>query len=142
MDTDVRRRLAGPAATLGVVGALITAVVVRDPHDSGAWGTCPVLLLTGYQCPGCGTLRGLHDIATGAWAEAWSHNALLFPVLAAAAWAWTAWTLRLIRTSRVRDEVSEPTPRHTPRQRVAVATHTYAFATAWVLLAWGVGRNL
>ena len=48
------------------------------------------LALLGVQCPGCGSLRGVHDLATGQVAEAVGHNALLVPVLAVLVWWWAA----------------------------------------------------
>lgn len=64
---------------LGLVVALATAVAVRDPHESGSWGLCPTYALLGVYCPGCGSLRGLHDLTQGSIAESIGHNALLIP---------------------------------------------------------------
>lgn len=84
------RRLRGLAA-LALAGAAGTAVlVVRDPHEGGSFAVCPSLALLGVQCPGCGSLRGVHDLATGQIAEAVGHNALLVPVLAVLVWWWAA----------------------------------------------------
>ncbi len=78
-------RYALPSAAL----AGLAALVVRDPHGSGSYGTCPSLLL-GVYCPGCGALRGTHDLATGHVVEAVGHNLLLLPALAWLAWWWLA----------------------------------------------------
>lgn len=69
--------------------AITAAVVVRDPHHQGSWGVCPTFALLGIYCPGCGTLRALHDVGTGQWAEAIGHNALVIP--AVAFMAYSAW---------------------------------------------------
>lgn len=79
-------RYAAPAVAL----AGVTTLVLRDPHGAGSWGTCPSLLLFGVYCPGCGSLRGLHDLATGQLFEAASHNLLLVPALAWTLWWWVA----------------------------------------------------
>jgi len=63
----------------GVVLAAAIAVTIRDPHASGSWGICPTYAIFGVYCPGCGSLRGLHDLAQGDWAEAVGHNALILP---------------------------------------------------------------
>ena len=43
----------------------VAALAVRDPADSGLFPPCPFLALTGLQCPGCGALRGLHQLLNG-----------------------------------------------------------------------------
>src|SRR5690606_39698923 len=60
VDTRPRaRRMALPAAVF--VGTLAAAVVIilRDPNASCIYPTCPFLYLTGWYCPGCGSLRAL-----------------------------------------------------------------------------------
>lgn len=64
-------------AVLGIIGA----VVARDPHHQGSWGICPTYALFGIYCPGCGSLRALHDVGTGQWSEAIGHNALVIPAI-------------------------------------------------------------
>lgn len=68
----------------------LAALVVRDPHGGGSYGICPSLLLLGVYCPGCGALRGTHDLVTGDVVEAVGHNLLLVPALAWLAWWWLA----------------------------------------------------
>lgn len=82
------------AALLG--SATITAgmaLVLRDPHGAGSFGICPSVLL-GFYCPGCGSLRGTHDLLTGHFTGAVGHNLLLLPVLAWLGWWWVARTAR------------------------------------------------
>lgn len=74
----------------GVALAGLATLVLRDPHGAGSWGTCPSLLLFGVYCPGCGSLRGLHDLATGQLLESVSHNLLLLPALAWLTWWWAS----------------------------------------------------
>jgi len=70
----------GPGwAPLGVVAALLVAVTIRDPHQSGSWLVCPTRALLGVDCPGCGSLRGLHDLGQGDIGAAMGHNILLIP---------------------------------------------------------------
>lgn len=71
---------AGPGLVpLGIVLAITVAVAVRDPHQPGSWLVCPTRALFGVDCPGCGSMRGLHDLAHGHIAESIGHNALLIP---------------------------------------------------------------
>jgi hypothetical protein len=46
-------------------------------------------------CPGCGALRGTHDLLTGQWGEAIGHNLLLVPAVAWILWWFAASILRL-----------------------------------------------
>jgi Protein of unknown function (DUF2752) len=56
--------------------ALAVVLLWRDPHHDGAYGTCPFLAITGFNCPGCGSLRALYDLFHGEFLEAVGHNAL------------------------------------------------------------------
>ena len=73
-----------------VAGGLLAASVllhVRDPHQSGSWGFCPWLVLTGTYCPGCGGLRAVNDL-TGATSSAAASSNLLFVAVAARCSRW------------------------------------------------------
>jgi len=54
------------------------AVMLRfyDPATSGVFPPCPVHYLTGWYCPGCGSLRALHQFLQGNVRAAWSMNPL------------------------------------------------------------------
>lgn len=78
-----------------MVGLATTALAVRDPHTSGSWGTCPYLAATGFYCPGCGILRGVHDVTQGDLGAALSSNLVFFAAVAPAlVVAWVLWTRR------------------------------------------------
>ncbi len=75
-DTPLRR--VRPQLVLaGVVLVTSLALHVRDPHQSGSWGFCPWLVLTGTSCPGCGGLRAVNDLTRGDVVAAASSNLLL-----------------------------------------------------------------
>jgi Protein of unknown function (DUF2752) len=80
------------AATVAVgVAAPIVAVLVLDPNTPGHFPACPFRAATGLDCPGCGSLRALHDLAGGNVVGALDHNALLLaflPVLAVVLGRW------------------------------------------------------
>lgn len=67
--------------------AALAAVGVRDPHRPGSWAACPTWALFGVACPGCGSLRALHDLGQGRWLESIGHNLLVLPGIAFVAWA-------------------------------------------------------
>ena len=75
----------------------MVAVAVRDPHETGSWGLCPVLALTGLQCPGCGGLRALNDLAHLRVADALSSNAVSVLAMVVAALAWAVWLRARVR---------------------------------------------
>lgn len=62
--------VAGGTATVGLLA-------LRDPNTSGSYGFCPLLALTGLDCPLCGGLRGTYALLHGDVATALDHNALL-----------------------------------------------------------------
>ncbi|MFI2707066.1 DUF2752 domain-containing protein, partial [Nocardioides sp. CER28] len=59
-----RERLRLPLLTVGGLGAATLALYLRDPHQRGSWGVCP-LSLAGIYCPGCGGLRAVNDLTHG-----------------------------------------------------------------------------
>ena|SRR5688500_5979556 len=48
-----------------------------DPLDQSFFPACPFRMLTGFQCPGCGTLRGLHQLLHGHPLAAFKLNPLM-----------------------------------------------------------------
>jgi len=59
---------------LCLCGAIL--LFVLDP-ESNIFPKCLFYSLTGYSCPGCGTLRALHDLLHLDIAGAFRHNAFL-----------------------------------------------------------------
>lgn len=60
-----------PVAVAGIL------LFVFDPAGSALFPKCPFLMLTGLQCPGCGSQRAIHALLHLDIAEAFRHNALL-----------------------------------------------------------------
>jgi len=54
----------------------LVLLLVRNPADSGLFPPCPFRALTGYHCPGCGTLRALHQLLNGHLLAAIDYNPL------------------------------------------------------------------
>ena len=52
-----------------------------EPGRSGFFPVCPFRALTGFNCPGCGTARGLHQLLHGNVWAAFQLNPLLFFML-------------------------------------------------------------
>ncbi len=94
------RRVAEPALTIGVLGAVTLALHLRDPHQHGSWGLCPSATLLGVYCPGCGGLRAVNDLTDGHIGAAASSNLLLLIampliVFVLGRWLVDAWTGRI-----------------------------------------------
>ena len=73
-------------AALAVMGvAAAAAVYLFDPRDPGLYPVCPFFGLTGCYCPGCGTLRAVHQLMHGNVVAAFGYNVyamLALPVIA------------------------------------------------------------
>jgi hypothetical protein len=108
------------AAVLAAVSVLVTVV---DPHQPGHYPACPFRVITGWSCPGCGSLRALHDLTSGNFPAALNHNAALVIVLLLAVPLW-------LRGLRRRDSPRRPVP----SGRAALVLVS--------LLLWTVARNL
>jgi hypothetical protein len=48
-----------------------------DPATHGFYPVCALYRTTGLQCPGCGSLRAVHQLLHGNVRAAWHFNALL-----------------------------------------------------------------
>ena len=59
-------------AFAGLVGLVLLYNV--DPRNPGSYPICPFLGLTGCFCPGCGTLRALHQLLHGNPIAAFGYN--------------------------------------------------------------------
>ncbi|QZN87530.1 DUF2752 domain-containing protein [Cellulomonas sp. C5510] len=93
----LRRVASGPVLVAGAAGAALAVLATVDPNRPGHYPTCPFLLLTGLYCPGCGSLRALHDLTQLDVAGAWGMNPLLVVALPLMVASWLAWTRRAVR---------------------------------------------
>jgi len=90
-------------AGAAVFAALFALTATVSPEQPGHYPTCPFRAITGYACPGCGSLRTLHDLAYGHFVTALTHNALLVMMMPVAVVAWLrAVTARTGATARPR----------------------------------------
>lgn len=67
------------------IAAAVILLRIYDPATSTLFPPCPVYFLTGWYCPGCGSLRAMHQLLHGQVRVAWAMNplsVLLFPFLA------------------------------------------------------------
>ena len=47
---------------------------------------CPLVILSGFPCPGCGVSRATLCFMTGRWQSAWQMNPVIFPIALVAAY--------------------------------------------------------
>ncbi|MFH8898614.1 DUF2752 domain-containing protein [Streptomyces coeruleorubidus] len=117
----------GRAALEAWLGALLLAAValataLADPAQPGPFPACPFRAVTGFDCPGCGSLRALHELTRGHVVAAADYNALLLAFLPVGAGVWL----------RVVTSVSRP----------RVLPVWWGRAVLAVILLWAVIRNL
>lgn len=88
-----RRMLAPLLALVGAAAALGYLAVV-DPNEPGHYPVCPTRLFLGVDCPGCGLMRGTHDLVTGNIGGALDNNLLLVVIAPLAVVLWARWARR------------------------------------------------
>jgi hypothetical protein len=103
LNASLSRRALLPSA---MVVATIAAVVLYrfDPANGGLFPPCPFRALTGWYCPGCGSLRALHQLLHGNLRLAFAFNpftVLALPFLAYGTISYGWFELRRTRLPRV-----------------------------------------
>ncbi len=87
----VRAPARAPLAVLAATAAALAYVGAVDPERPGHYPGCPFLLVTGWYCPGCGTLRALHALVHGDLTTALARNPLAVCAAAVLPWVWLRW---------------------------------------------------
>jgi Protein of unknown function (DUF2752) len=121
-------RVRGPLLLAGGLGAATLALHLRDPHESGSWGICPLYAATGFYCPGCGGLRAVNDLSNGEVLQAASSNLLLVLAVPVVAVLWARWIRRRWRDEHGSGDLARP---------VVVAS-----VLVGLLVIFSVARNL
>ena len=84
----------GVAAAALMGAGYVTAV---DPNVAGHYPTCPFLAVTGWYCPGCGTLRAVHALGHGDLMAALAFNPFTVVAVGYAVLTWAMWLYRTAR---------------------------------------------
>jgi len=71
------RRLAIPLLVLLALASGALVLFLFNPAESGFYPFCVFHRITGLQCPGCGSLRAMHQLLHGNFTAAFHYNALL-----------------------------------------------------------------
>ena len=84
----MRASARAPLAVLAAAIAVLAYVGAVDPERPGHYPGCPFLLVTGWFCPGCGSLRALHALAHGDLTTAVARNPLAVCAAGVLPWVW------------------------------------------------------
>jgi hypothetical protein len=90
-------RIGRPIAAAAAAAAAVGYIAVINPDVPGHYPTCPFYALTGYYCPGCGSLRAIHALVHGHVAQAFGYNVLTIAMLPVLGYLWVSWTKRSAR---------------------------------------------
>ncbi len=124
--SPVVERLTAAAAFISISGGT-ALVALLDPTTHGFFPVCPLYVMTGLACPGCGLTRGFHALFHGDIPKALGFNALL-PVWAAILlWVWMSLFLLAVRGKGLPMWPTNP---------------TFLWTFMIFLLTFGVLRNL
>jgi len=99
---------------------------VFEPGKSGFFPPCPFRFLTGFQCPGCGSTRALHQILHGHFEAAFMLNPLLMLGIPFMLFAFLRYSVTVMR-----GEVPRPNALPAP----------YIYAMFVVIVSFWVFRN-
>jgi len=87
-------------AASALIGVAYVANV--DPNVTGHYPACPFLAVTGWYCPGCGTLRAVHALGHGDLATALARNPFAVLALGYLVVTWVLWFERTVTGRRPR----------------------------------------
>ena len=62
---------------LGITFIILIFLYIFNPSSSFIYPPCPFHALTGFHCPGCGSLRALHQLLHGHLVKAFWYNPLM-----------------------------------------------------------------
>jgi hypothetical protein len=120
-------RFSATAVAALAVSAAVAVLFFFDPATAGFFPVCTLHELTGWQCPGCGGLRAVHQLTHGHLAAAWRLNPLLVALLPVAFWLSLREAVRVI----------------TGREWPGVVTRPiFVWLLAAALVLFGVLRNM
>ena len=112
----------------GLAAAGLSLVYVTDPSQPNIYPVCPFFGLTGCYCPGCGTLRAIHQLLHGNLSGAVGYNLFAVASLPFIAYSFAAGALRAFHLR------GTPAPIFVP--------HRLIWALLAAIIAFWVLRNL
>lgn len=76
-------------AGLAAAAAAMVTLFLFDPATHGFYPQCALYRTTGLLCPGCGTLRALHQLTHGNLTAAWGLNPFVVALMPVGLWLGT-----------------------------------------------------
>lgn len=93
-----RKKIAMAAAYAAAIAMPLVLLFLFNPETNRLFPPCPVYWVTGFHCPGCGSLRALHNLMHGHLFTALTLNPLMIisiPLVAVMfsnpAWVYRRW---------------------------------------------------
>ncbi|WP_446664087.1 DUF2752 domain-containing protein [Flexivirga sp. B27] len=130
-QVPLARRVREPVLmATGGAGALVL-LHFHDPHQSGSYGFCPFLTITGWPCPLCGGLRAMNDLTRGQLGDALTSNAAAVFILVAGAALIVRWFVR-----RAKGEV-QAVLLNTPKVATTIFAVAMVLFTVYRWTPWG-----
>jgi len=127
-SASMRERLLALTVVTAVVSALAYLRLFNPANPAtNYYPSCPFFTLTGFHCPGCGTLRGLHQLTHGHLLTALDYNALMVLSLPFLAYTFISYTLIAARGRGL------PKPFIPP---------VYIKALFWIVVVFWITRNI
>lgn len=126
LDTRVTARSAWLLAT-GAAVASVPVLYRFNPLQVHFYPRCPLYVMTGIYCPGCGALRAGHALLHGHVLTALDYNALLVVAAPFLAWALAAQAIHAVTGRRI------PTYRLSGMESKAIM---------WVFISFMLLRNI
>ena len=121
-----RTRFLSPVVLVAIAAAVMVLYFIFDPALSRFAPKCSFYLITGWECPGCGSQRMLHALLRGEIGEAWGYNPVLLCLLPVIGVMLLAALFR---------------PRM-PRFYAAINSLPVILSVTAVMIGWGIIRNL
>ena len=124
--TPKRKKALTIVAAAAIAVAALVVYGLFDPGEIRWFPKCPIYVLTGLKCPGCGSQRMVHALLEGDVAEAFRQNALLLVMLPL--------IVALI--------VAEALRTRYPRAYMALNSNALIISVLLLMVVWAVARNL
>ena len=141
-----KRTLTRAAVVLGLLaaGAVASILFFCDPASVPIYPVCVFHRVTGLDCPGCGSLRALHQLLRGNFAAAFHLNAML--VLSLPFFAWLGFRFLMPRVLPAFRSVDQRMPPAGAPPRLSAEKFAKQSLWFWAYLAvmilFGIFRNL
>ena len=115
------------AGMLAATAAALVTLHFFDPATSHLFPPCPLRYFTGWYCPGCGSLRAIHQLLQGNLRAAWALNPLTVVLLPFLVYGTASYALFEIRGQ------------HLPRLFLPAV---WIRALCAVIILFGIARNI